>query len=82
MLVRGTLKPIRFTEIEVFELLSIYLNALEGKNDEESFIEVYNTYKRLVYYTAQKIVDDPYLAEDVLQEVFLYVAKNFPRIVK
>ena len=41
---------------------------------------VYNTYKRLVYHTAYKIMGDSYLAEDVLQEVFLYVAKNFSKI--
>ena len=42
--------------------------------------DVYNTYKRLVYHTAYKIMGDSYLAEDVLQEVFLYVAKNFSKI--
>ena len=50
------------------------------RNFEEDFTEVYNTYKRLVYHTAYKIMDDSYLAEDVLQEVFLYVAKNFSKI--
>ena len=43
-------------------------------------VDVYNTYKRLVYHTAYKIMGDSYLAEDVLQEVFLYVAKNFSKI--
>ena len=52
----------------------------DDRNFEEDFTEVYNTYKRLVYHTAYKIMDDSYLAEDVLQEVFLYVAKNFSKI--
>ena len=61
-------------------LLSLYLAALDDQSNEEQFIDVYNTYKRLVYHTAYKIMGDSYLAEDVLQEVFLYVAKNFSKI--
>ena len=56
-------------------LLSLYLAVLDDQSKEEQFIDVYNTYKRLVYHTAYKIMGDSYLAEDVLQEVFLYVAK-------
>ena len=59
-------------------MLALYLSVLDDRNFEEDFTEVYNTYKRLVYHT--KIMDDSYLAEDVLQEVFLYVAKNFSKI--
>ena len=61
-------------------LLSLYLAVLDNQSKEEQFIDVYNTYKRLVYHTAYKIMGDSYLAEDVLQEVFLYVAKNFSKI--
>ena len=56
-------------------MFSVYLTVLEDKSDEEQFIDAYNTYKRLVYHTAYKVTGDPHLAEDVLQEVFLYVAK-------
>ena len=52
-------------------LLSLYLAVLDDQSNEEQFIDVYNTYKRLVYHTAYKIMGDSYLAEDVLQEVFL-----------
>lgn len=61
-------------------LLALYLSVLDDRNDEELFAEVYNTYKRLVYHIAYKILGDSHLAEDVLQEVFLYVAKNFSKI--
>ena len=57
-------------------MLAMYLAVLDDRSSEEQFIDVYNTYKRLVYHTAYKIMGDSYLAEDVLQEVFLYVAKN------
>lgn len=61
-------------------LSSVYLTVLDDQSNEEQFIDVYNTYKRPVYHTAYKIMGDSYLAEDVLQEVFLYVAKNFSKI--
>ena len=61
-------------------MLALYLSVLDDRSFEEEFTEVYNTYKRLVYHTAYKIMDDSYLAEDVLQEMFLYVAKNFSKI--
>ncbi len=57
-------------------MLSLYLAVLDDQSKEEQFIDVYNIYKRLVYHTAYKIMGDSYLAEDVLQEVFLYVAKK------
>ena len=61
-------------------MLAMYLAVLDDQSSEEQFKDVYNTYKRLVYHTAYKIMGDSYLAEDVLQEVFLYVAKNFSKI--
>ena len=80
MLVHGTLHPIHTNQLEVVGLLSLYLAVLDDQSKEEQFIDVYNIYKRLVYHTAYKIMGDSYLAEDVLQEVFLYVAKNFSKI--
>ena len=62
-------------------MLAMYLAVLDDRSSEEQFIDVYNTYKRLVYHTAYKIMGDSYLAEDVLQEVFLYVARSEERRV-
>ena len=63
-------------------MLAMYLAVLDDQSSEEQFKDVYNTYKRLVYHTAYKIMGDSYLAEDVLQEVFLYVAKNFLKFIE
>ena len=46
-------------------MLAMYLAVLDDRSSEEQFIDVYNTYKRLVYHTAYKIMGDSYLAEDV-----------------
>ena len=63
-------------------MLALYLSALDDRNFEEEFTEMYNTYKRLVYHTAYKIMGDSYLAEDMLQAVFLYVAKIFLKFIE
>ena len=54
-LVHGTLHPIHANPLEVIVLLSLYLAVLDDQSKEEQFIDVYNTYKRLVYHTAYKI---------------------------
>ncbi len=69
--------PFHANPLEVIVLLSLYLAVLDDQSNEEQFIDVYNTYKRLVYHTAYKIMDDSYLAEDVLQEVFFVRCKKF-----
>ena len=61
-------------------MLAIYLAALDSADNAEAFEAVYERYKRLVYHVACQIVHDPHLAEDVAQEVFLYIAKNFTRL--
>ena len=58
-------------------MLAMYLAVLDDRSSEEQFIDVYNTYKRLVYHTAYKIMGDSYLAEDVLQEVFFVRCEKF-----
>ena len=58
-------------------MLAMYLAVLDDRSSEEQFIDVYNTYKRLVYHTAYKIMGDSYLAEDVLQEVFFIRCQKF-----
>lgn len=59
-------------------MLAIYLAALDSADNAEAFEAVYERYKRLVYHVACQIVHDPHLAEDVAQEVFLYIAKTLP----
>ena len=63
-------------------MLALYLSALDDWNFEEEFTEMYNTYKRLVYHTAYKIMGDSYLAEDVLQEVFCTLPKIFLKFIE
>ena len=63
-------------------MLSFYLAALDDRTGEAQFTQAYERCKRLVYYTAYQVVQDSYLAEDVLQDVFLQLAQNFTRVYR
>ena len=63
-------------------MLGLYLAAMDDSTYETQFVQVYERCKRLVYHTAYQIVQDSYLAEDVLQEVFLHLAQNFTRVYR
>jgi RNA polymerase sigma-70 factor (ECF subfamily) len=45
-------------------------------NDPEAFAELYDRYSRAIYGLILRIVRDPALAEDLLQDVFLKVWKS------
>lgn len=61
-------------------MLAVCLAMLDDPTEKEQFTAIYNRYKRLVYHTAHGVLHDAQLAEDILQEVFLYLAKNFTQI--
>lgn len=60
----------------MFECLAL----IDEPSDREKFTEIYNKYKYDAYSQAKEVIKDDYLAEDILQEVFLYIAKHFHRL--
>ncbi len=42
-----------------------------GMGSQEAFVDLYNKYKHGVYHNITKIIQDPVLAQDIMQEVFL-----------
>lgn len=61
-------------------MLELYLALLDSSEEKAEFTRIYDRYKRLVFHTAWTVLRDEALAEDVLQEVFLYIAQNFSRM--
>lgn len=61
-------------------MVAMFTALLDSREEKEQFLAVYHRHKRMVYHTALGVLHDPALAEDVLQEVFLYVAENFSRL--
>lgn len=54
--------------------IKLYNEYLSGKN--ESFELLYNKYKNKIWYFIFNIVKDYYKAEDIMQEVFIYILQN------
>jgi RNA polymerase sigma factor (sigma-70 family) len=57
------------------------LVALVARADEEAFAELYDRFGRVAYGLALRIVRDPALAEDAVQEGFLAVWRSAARFV-
>ncbi|MDD4371817.1 MAG: sigma-70 family RNA polymerase sigma factor [Anaerostipes sp.] len=54
----------------------IFNTMINNESDKEKFNQIYHKYKNLVFYVAYQRLQDEYLAEDVVQETFLSVAKS------
>ena len=57
-----------------------FLDLIDTDEDKQKFSELYFQYKDLVYWVASHKINDSNLAQDVAQEVWLYIAKNFDKI--
>jgi DNA-directed RNA polymerase specialized sigma subunit, sigma24 homolog len=58
----------------------IYLSLLDTEEDISKFEEIYNTYKKQMYYTANNILKDSHLAEDAVHNAFLRIINNLEKI--
>lgn len=58
----------------------IYLSLLDTQEDISKFELIYNTYKKQMYYTANNILKDNYLAEDAVHNAFLRIIDNLEKI--
>lgn len=61
-------------------MIGIFLSVIEAQNDKEKFIEIYDTYKDLLYWVAFGKTNNTQDAEECVQETFFYVAKHFEKI--
>lgn len=59
--------------------LELCLAVLETEEERAEFTDLFERYHKLVLYKAGEIIGDYEKAEDVAQEVFLYIAENFSR---
>lgn len=57
-------------------MLVLFLDLIDNEEDKGKFLQIYETYGKLMHYVANSILHDSYLAEDAVQTSFLKIAKN------
>nr|WP_300002914.1 RNA polymerase sigma factor [Tissierella sp.] len=58
----------------------LYLSMVESPEDKNKFEEIYNTYRQRMFYLANRIIRDEYLAEDIVHQSFLRIIDNLDKI--
>ena len=58
----------------------VYLSVVESPAERSKFEILYRQYADLMYYVANKILNNPQDAEDAVHEAFLKIAKNLEKI--
>ena len=63
-------------------MIMIYLSMLDTEEDKDIFTELHDGYSQAMYKVANRMLKDSALAEDVVQESFIRIIKNFDKINK
>ncbi|HFL3113362.1 TPA: RNA polymerase sigma factor, partial [Clostridioides difficile] len=58
----------------------IYLAMLELEEDKVKFEKIYEKYRQIMFYVANKILKDDHLAEDAVHNAFIRIIKNIDKI--
>lgn len=58
----------------------IYLQMIETDEDRQKFIQLYETYRGLMFYVANRILHNTEDAEDAVHQAFLSIIENLDKI--
>ncbi len=58
----------------------IYLQMIDEPQERCKFVEVYETYCKLMFYVANEILHNTHDAEDAVHQAFMSIAKNMKKI--
>lgn len=61
-------------------MIALYLALIDDEKDKIKFREVYEAYRKQMWYAANDILHDRFLAEDAVHDAFLGIARNFSKI--
>lgn len=62
-------------------MLAFYLSLIENENEKKKFEVVYLTYRKQMFVIANSILKNKYDAEDVVHDVFYYVASSHMDVI-
>lgn len=57
-----------------------YLSLINSQDDQDKFTQLYNKYKNTMLYVANSILNNQYLAEDVVHESFIKIISILDKI--
>ena len=60
--------------------MMMYLQMLETSEEKVRFEELVHTYRNLMFYVANQILNNDHDAEDAVQQAFFAILKNFEKI--
>ena len=63
-------------------MLSIYLSMIDTDEEKSKFEQIYLTYKQVMFYAANSILKDEYMAEDCVHQAFLRIMNHLDKIKK
>ena len=58
----------------------VYLSMIETEDDRSRFEIIYHEYKRLMFYVANRILQNEYDSEDAVHQAFLKIAERIEKI--
>ncbi len=58
----------------------IYLSMIESEEDKSKFEMLYLSYRKIMFYVANKVLNDEHLSEDVVHEAFMRIINNLEKI--
>ena len=62
------------------KMLGFYLSLIETEEDKSKFENIYETYRKVMFYAANQILNDEYLAEDAVHSAFLRIMEHIDNI--
>lgn len=67
-------------QLEERESMLLYLSLIETEEDKIKFEDIFNSYKKTMYYVANSILKDEHYSHDAVQNSFLKIIKNIDKI--
>lgn len=61
-------------------MLAFYMSLVDEEDERQKFEYVYEKYKKKMWYTANRVLHDEFLAEDAVHNAFIGIAKNIGKI--
>lgn len=61
-------------------MLLFYTLLIEEENDKIKFEKIYTLYRKKMWYAANSVLSDAYLAEDAVHNAFIGIAKNMKKV--